>query len=66
MIEYITEIIVPFGESVRFRLDEKGTPAVIVMDNFKGQTTPQTNKLLDTGRLIPGSSLHLFIRLITL
>ncbi len=46
MIEYISEIIVQFVKFVRSRLDEEGTPAVIVMDNFKAQKTPQVNKLL--------------------
>ncbi len=51
MIEYITEIIIPFVESVRSRLDDKSTSAVIIIDNFKAQKTAQVNKVLEENNL---------------
>ena len=51
MIEYISEIIVSFVESVRSRLYDEGTLTVIIMDNFKAQKTPRVNKLLEENSL---------------
>lgn len=51
MIEYISEIIVPFVESVRSRLNEESAAAVVIMDNFKGQKTPRVMKLLEENKL---------------
>lgn len=51
MLEYISDIIIPFVESVRSTYRERNTPAVIIMDNFKGQTTPRISKLLEENNL---------------
>ena len=45
MLDYIREIIIPYVERRRDQLEEK--PAVVIMDNFKGQITPAVNDLLD-------------------
>ena len=45
MLDYIREIIVAYVERRHDQLEEK--PAVVIMDNFKGQITPAVNDLLD-------------------
>ena len=45
MLDYIREIIIPYVERRRDQLEEK--PAVVIMENFKGQITPAVNDLLD-------------------
>ncbi len=49
MIEYITEIILPYISGVRDRLNTSA--ALVVMDNFKGQATPKVLKLLDENNI---------------
>ena len=47
MIDYITEIPVPYEESQRDTLQSPFISALVIMDNFKGQITPVINLLLD-------------------
>ena len=47
MLEYITEIIVPYIESQRSTFGEDQS-AVVTMDNFKGQVTSGVNDLLES------------------
>lgn len=47
MLEYINNIIVPYVKKIRQELDDEETPAVVIMDNFKGQITSSVNQLLD-------------------
>ena len=46
MIEYISEVIVPYVENVRDLIKEV-KPALVVMDNFKGQINDKVNALLE-------------------
>ena len=39
MIEYVKHIILPYVKRVRDSFEED-TPALVIMDNFKGQITP--------------------------
>lgn len=56
MLEYISEIIVLLVESVHSRYDLlESTPAVVIMDNFKGQKTPPVMQLLE------GYCLHVYL-----
>ena len=45
MLEYIDSIIIPYVESQRKILGDK--PAVVIMDNFKGQITRSINEFLE-------------------
>ena len=47
MLEYITEIIIPYIESQRLSFGEDQS-AVVIMDNFKGQVTSGVNDLLES------------------
>ena len=46
MLQYINNIIVPYVKSQR-ELMKHDKPAVVIMDNFKGQVTPAVSELLD-------------------
>lgn len=46
MLQYIDNIIVPYVENVRQSLGES-RPALVVIDNFKGQVTESVNALLE-------------------
>ena len=46
MIDYINHIIVPYVNATRVRLGQNA-PALVIMDNFKGQTTPQINEIFE-------------------
>ena len=46
ILEYIHKIIVPYVESEHELLEDK-KPAVVIMDNFKGQVTPAVSDLLE-------------------
>lgn len=46
MIRYINNIIIPYVERVRQLLSDR-KPALIIMDNFKGQVTPSVSTLLE-------------------
>ena len=43
MYQYNEYVIFPYVHSVREALFDKTTPAVVIMDNFKGQVTPKIN-----------------------
>ena len=48
MLQYITNIIVPYVRQVRHRLGVgERQSALVIMDNFKGQITAAVNKLLE-------------------
>ena len=47
MLQYVQQIIVPFVEQMRDFLGEEKS-AVVIMDNFKGQVTPEMLKLLES------------------
>ena len=46
MVQYIHNIIIPYVESKRETLGER-KPALVIIDNFKGQMTTQINQLLE-------------------
>ena len=46
MKEYIKEIIIPYVQHQR-EFIEDDTPALVIMDNFKGQVTTSINDLLE-------------------
>ena len=46
IIDYINHIIVPYVNATRVRLGQNA-PALVIMDNFKGQTTPQINEIFE-------------------
>ena len=61
MLEYIDSIIIPYVESQRKILGDK--PAVVIMDNFKGQITRSINEFLELYNihvvLLPGNTTDL-------
>ena len=50
MIQYITNIVLPYVRRVR-EDHEHDTPALIIMDNFKGQVTTAVTSLMDENNL---------------
>lgn len=50
MIEYINEIIIPYVECTRGSFEDD-TPAMVIMDNFKGQITTSVTELLETNNI---------------
>ena len=46
MIQYVENIILPYVKRVRQDLGNEETPAVVIMDNFKGQITEKITSLL--------------------
>ena len=50
-VEYITDIIIPYVESVRSSLKKESAAAVVIMDNFKGQKTAKISKLWEENNL---------------
>ena len=53
MYQYIEYVIFPYVHSVREALFDKTTPAVVIMDNFKGLVTPKINSFLKENNLHP-------------
>ena len=51
MVEYITEIVLPYVAQVRERLGTDSA-ALVVMDNFKGQATPKIMNLLEENNIL--------------
>ena len=51
MIQYVTNIIVPFVERVRADIGDNKT-ALVIIDNFKGQTTKSVQNLLEDNDLL--------------
>ena len=48
MVEYINHIIIPYVEKKRdFYGYSEDTPALVIMDNFKGQVTTRINNILE-------------------
>ena len=50
MIDYIKEIIIPYVDRQRELLEEE-KPALVIMDNFKGQITSAVNALLEKNNI---------------
>lgn len=50
MLEYIEKIIIPYVDRVRESF-ESDTPALIIMDNFKGQVTTSINDILENNNI---------------
>ena len=46
MVQYIQNIIVPYAAATRTGFEED-TPAMVIMDNFKGQITSAVIELLE-------------------
>ena len=46
MLQYIENVIAPYVESIRCLLGDR-KPALVIIDNFKGQVTPSVNALLE-------------------
>ena len=51
MLEYIKHIIIPYIQSVRESKGEESLPALVIMDNFKGQATDNVEALLEENNL---------------
>ncbi len=51
MIEYIENIILPYINGWRSQIEDESRSALVIMDNFKGQTTPAVNKLLEDNNI---------------
>ena len=49
MVQYIEHIIIPYVEKQRGMLGDK--PALVIMDNFKGQVTTKINDLLEANNI---------------
>ena len=49
MVQYIEHIIIPYVEKQREMLGDK--PALVIMDNFKGQVTTKINDLLEANNI---------------
>ena len=47
MLEYIEEIIIPYVENQREALGDIDKAALVIMDNFRGQTVTSVNALLN-------------------
>ena len=50
MIQYVNNIFVPYVEQMR-QLFNEDKPAVVIMDNFKGQITEAMTELLERHRI---------------
>ena len=50
MLEYIEHIIVPYVKTARDLLNDN-KPALVIIDNFKGQITASANALLDSHKI---------------
>ena len=51
MIQHVDNIILPYVERTREMLDREEAPALVIMDNFKGQITAKINKLLEDNNI---------------
>ena len=47
MLQYIKHIITPYVQSVRNLKGDESLPALVIMDNFKGQVTDSVKDLLE-------------------
>ena len=50
MIQYVTEIIIPYGRCTRGAFEDD-IPALVIMDNFKGHITTSVTDLLETNNI---------------
>ena len=48
MIQYVENIIIPYVNNIRGLLNDDSKPALVIMDNFKGQTTSNVLSLLES------------------
>ena len=46
MVQYVENIIIPYVEARRVSFEDE-TPALVIMDNFKGQITSGISELLE-------------------
>lgn len=51
MLAYVSEVIVPYVEAIRASLNES-KPALVIMDNFKGQCTQQVDDVLEQNDIL--------------
>ena len=51
MIQHVTNIIVPYVECVRADIGDSKT-ALVIIDNFKGQTTKSVQNLLEDNNIL--------------
>ena len=51
MIEYIEKIILPYINGWCSQIEDNSRAALVILDNFKGQTTPAVNKLLEDNNI---------------
>ena len=51
MLEYVEHIVLPYVENIQEMLYNDQTPALIIIDNFKGQITKKVNDLLEENHL---------------
>ena len=51
MLQYIENVSVPYVEAVRETIDNEDAPALVIMDNFKGQVTSKVNNFLEENRI---------------
>ena len=50
MIQYEEKIVIPYVKSVRASFSDD-TPALVIMDNFKGQITSSVTELLESNNI---------------
>ena len=50
MLQYIKKVIIPYVECIRGRFDPD-TPALVIMDNFKGQVVGSVTDLLELNNI---------------
>ena len=48
MIQYVENVIIPYVERTLELAFEEDTPALVIIDNFKGQMTSAVTTLLET------------------
>ena len=51
MVQYVEKIILPYVERTKEMLDREEAPALVIMDNFKGQITAKINSLLEDNNI---------------
>ena len=51
MVEYVEEIVIPYVEKTRENLNVKDVPALVIIDNFKGQLTSKLNSILEANNI---------------
>jgi hypothetical protein len=50
MIQYVKKVIIPYVECIRARFEED-TPALVIVDNFKGQVVSSVTDLLESNTI---------------